>query len=133
MRRGYFLCLLFCGCAASVSIEVEEDLTISQGLYGQAAESCDAEGCVPRQGAMMAFFDNDPSNGDQTPVIETTTASNGFWELPLESARQGWLAIGSTKTGAYYSAFQTSVPLGLSRIDWKASSSSQAGTWNKVK
>jgi len=127
--------------ACGTSTDVEGQLTISQGLYGQLTQSCTAKDCVgaPRVGTPIAWFDQSPYVNDggvkPTPVFEGTSKANGFYEFALDSNVRGYLAIGelrSTNGIQYFTATSVLVPKGLGRLDWHAGPGND-GTWTDVK
>ncbi|MGV3621269.1 MAG: hypothetical protein ACO1OB_10650 [Archangium sp.] len=124
--------LLLSGCLTS---EVEPQVTITQGLYGQLTERCEGDDCLgtPRVGAHVGWFETNPFDGSPEPVQELRSKANGFYELNLEAATRGYLAIGVDRPGRIYwfTATATSIPRGLGRIDWQAGPGEE-GTWKDV-
>ena len=132
---GLLLCLLGCG----TSTEIEPQLTLTQGLYGQLTQKCDPKGCIgaPRVGTPVAWFERSPfsTDGGVAPLQESTSGKNGFFEFNLASNSRGYLAIGELKPSSgvqYFSATAALIPLGLARIDWHAGPGNE-GTWTDVK
>ena len=132
--------LLLTGCGTST--EVEGQLTITQGLYGQLTQRCDQPAaCVgaPRVGTPVAWFEVSPYATDggvkPTPVRESTSGTNGFYEFALDSNARGYLAIGElrpTNGVQWFTATSVLVPRGLGRVDWRAGPGND-GTWSDVK
>ena len=130
--------LLACG----TNTEVEPQLTITQGLYGQLTERCEQTGCVgaPRQGTPVGWFDVNPFNktdGGTFPqaAIEKTSGANGLFEFALDAGARGYLAIGEVRTTqgvVWFSATSTVIPKGLARVDWHVGPGNE-GTWTDVK
>lgn len=129
--------LMLSGCLTS---EVEPQVTITQGLYGQLTESCEGADCLgkPRVNAHVGWFATSPFNdlpdgGAPEPMLELRSKTNGFYELNLEAATKGYLAIGVDRPGRIYwfTATATSIPRGLGRIDWQAGPGEE-GTWKDV-
>lgn len=127
-----------CGCLTS---EVEPQLTITQGLYGQLTEACEGAGCLgtPRVGAPVAWFDVSPAarqadGGYPEPVKELRSQANGFYELDLEPAAKGYVAVGFVRADGvrWFTSKPASVPRGLGRVDWRAGPDEE-GTWTDVK
>lgn len=128
------------GCGTSTDVEAQ--LTISQGLYGQLTQSCTGTNCLgaPRVGTPVAWFDANPYMANDagvkpSPVKETTSGTNGFFELALDSNVKGYLAIGESRPTngvQYFTATSASIPRGLARIDWHAGPGND-GTWTNVK
>lgn len=136
MRLLLVACLLS-GCLTS---EVEPQVTITQGLYGQLTERCEGADCLgrPRVGAHVAWFATSPftdlpDGGSPEPLQALRSKTNGFYEFNLEAATKGYLAVGVDRPGRIYwfAATATSVPRGLGRIDWQAGPGEE-GTWNDV-
>lgn len=132
---------LLLGLACGTTTEVEPQLTITQGLYGQLTQRCDQPDCVgaPRVGTPVAWFDRAPyaTDGgmDPEPVQETTSGKNGFYEFAIDSNARGYLAIGLLRptTGVeWFSATAATIPRGLARIDWRAGPENE-GTWTDVR
>ena len=140
MRHLFIGTVFFLGCGTS--IEVEPQLTITQGVYGQLTERCDSEDCVgaARVGTPVAWFDGNPFTRNDAgmlpaPSLELVSGRNGFYEFPLDAGVRGYLAIGkqSTTNGVqWFSAKGTVLPLGLGRVDWRASADNE-GIWTNVK
>ena len=133
-------CALLALAACGTNTEVESQLTITQGLYGQLTQACMGATCVgaPRVGSTVAWFDQNPySTNDAgvrpSPVLEYTSGPNGFYEFPLESNTRGYLAIGELRTNGiqYFTSTSATIPRGLARIDWKAGG--DEGTWTDVR
>ena len=124
--------LFLSGCLTS---EIEPQVTITQGLYGQLTESCEGADCLgkPRVGAHVGWFATSPFTGTPEPMFEVRSTTNGFFELNLDAATKGYLAIGVDRPGRVYwfTATATSVPRGLGRIDWQAGPG-EDGTWKDV-
>lgn len=138
MRRVLFV-LLFAAC--DTSTDVESQLTITQGLYGQLTQACSGEGCVgaPRTGTPLGWFETNPFARDggvaPMPTLRTQSGANGFYEFELPSAARGYLAVGKPDTQAgtvWFTATAVSVPLGLRRVDWKATAGAE-GQWTDVR
>jgi hypothetical protein len=130
---------LLLGCGTST--DVESQLAISQGLYGQLTQKCDQKDCVgaPRVGTPMAWFDRSPWATDggvnPTPLQESTSGKNGFFEFAIDSNARGYLAIGELRPSSgvvYFSATAATIPRGLARIDWRPGPGSE-GTWTDLK
>lgn len=139
MRLRSALLVLLAGCGTST--EIEPQLTITQGLYGQLTQRCEQKDCVgaPREGAPVAWFDRSPYSSDggvkPTPVKETTSGKNGFYELALDSNARGYLAIGLPEASSglqWFTATAATIPRGLARLDWHAGPGNE-GTWTEVK
>lgn len=139
MRLRLLPALLLVACGTTT--DVEPQLTITQGVYGQLTQRCDARGCVgaPRVGTPVAWFDRSPWGADggvaPEPVRATTSGANGFFELALDSNVRGYLAIGLAKATvgtAWFSATAVTVPRGLARVDWQASADPE-GQWTDVR
>lgn len=136
--RLLLVACLFSGCLSS---EIEPQVTITQGLYGQLTEACTGENCLgkPRIDARLAWFEVSPfsktaDGGRPEPLFETRSKTNGFFELALEPAAKGYLTIGSSRSTRddWFTATATSIPRGLGRVDWQAGPEDQ-GTWTDVK
>ncbi len=121
--------------------EVESQLTITQGLYGQLTDACEGEACLgqPRVGAPVGWFDDSPlragdDGGVPEPRSTSRTQENGFYELALEPATKGYFAIGSERSDrvVWFTATAANVPRGLGRLDWQASDDVM-GVWKDVK
>lgn len=139
MRLSLPLALLAAACAPPADVDAQ--VTITQGLYGQLTQRCDEAGCVgaPRVGAPLGWFDRSPwatDGGDAPePLLTTTSGANGFFELALDSNVRGYLAVGREKTSVGTSWFTTTavtVPRGLARVDWQATADSE-GRWTDVR
>ncbi len=140
-HRGLVACLAVLALSCGTTTEVEPQLTITQGLYGQLTRRCTPADCVgaPLEGAPVGWFDRSPFPGDggvrPTPVKELSSGKNGFYELGLDSNTRGYLAIGqkSAAEGVIWVTATTAlVPLGLGRIDWYAGPGND-GTWTDVR
>lgn len=139
MRRLCLLSLLSLGCGTNT--EVEPQLTITQGLYGQLTQRCDQKDCIgaPREGTPVAWFDRSPyaTDGgmDPAPLQEGVSGKNGLYEFAIDSNSRGYLAIGElrpTNGVQWFTATAASVPRGLARIDWHAGPGNE-GTWIDVR
>jgi len=141
--KRVFLALAVLGAALScgTNTEVEPQLTITQGLYGQLTKRCTPAGCVgaPLEGAPVGWFDRSPFPGDggvrPTPVKELVSGKNGFYELALDSNTRGYVAIGQANAAEgviWLTATATTVPRGLGRIDWYGGPGND-GTWTDVR
>ncbi len=138
--RGFlsvFLVLVGCG----TSTEIEPQLTLTQGLYGQLTQPCTGMGCVgvPRVGTPVAWFDRSPYETSDAgvkpqPVLETSSTKNGFYEFALDSGVRGYLAVGEARTNGvqWFTATSAAIPRGLARIDWHAGPGND-GTWTDVR
>jgi hypothetical protein len=133
------LSLLVLGCGTNT--EVEPQVTITQGLYGQLTQRCDEVNCVgkPREGTPIAWFDRSPYATDggmnPEPVQEKVSGKNGFYEFAIESNERGYLAIGELRatTGVkWFSSTAATIPRGLARIDWRAGADND-GIWTDVR
>lgn len=140
MKRSFLALWLLLGLGCGTSTEVEAQLTITQGLYGQLTQRCEAAGCVgaPREGSPLAWFAVSPWATDggtnPAPLQETVSGKHGFYEFALDSNVHGYLAIGELKaaTGVqWFTATALSVPRGLARVDWQAGGNE--GTWTDVR
>jgi hypothetical protein len=133
-----FLAALGCG----TNTEVEPQLTITQGLYGQLTQSCQEMGCVgaPREGTPVAWFKTSPFSTTDggvrpMPVEEKVSGKNGFYEFAIESNERGYLALGkpeATQGIVWFTATAATIPRGLARIDWRASADNE-GIWTDVR
>jgi hypothetical protein len=132
---------LLLAAACGTNTDVEPQVTITQGLYGQLTQSCMGSGCVgaPRVGTNVAWFDTNPYGANDagvkpTPVFEKVTTTNGFYEFALEASTRGYLAVGEPRTNGvqYFTATATTIPRGLARIDWHAGPGND-GTWTDVR
>ncbi|MFZ5446056.1 MAG: hypothetical protein ACOZQL_39050 [Myxococcota bacterium] len=141
MSRSFVVvALLLAGCGTNT--EVESQLTITQGLYGQLTERCDQTGCVgaPKQGTPVGWFTVNPFNKTDAgtfpeAALEKTSGPNGFFEFALDAGSRGYLAIGEVRTSqgvVWFSATSTLIPKGLGRIDWHPGPGAE-GTWTDVK
>jgi hypothetical protein len=140
MARALLLLLLLVGCGTST--DVESQLTITQGVYGQLTARCDGAGCVgaPLEGRPMAWFDQSPWPTDggvaPSPVTQTTSGKNGFYELAVDSNAKGYIALGQSQatTGVQWvtATPPVTVPKGLARVDWRGGPDN-AGTWTEVR
>lgn len=124
--------LILSGCLSS---EVEPQVTITQGLYGQLTEACEGADCLgkPRVNAHVGWFATSPFDGSPEPLQSLRSKTNGFYELNVDAATKGYLAIGIDRPGRIYwfAATATSIPRGLGRIDWQAGPD-EDGTWKDV-
>lgn len=127
--------------AACGTPDIDTQVTITQGLYGQLTQRCDTSGCVgaPRAGTPIAWFDRSPWPTDggvaPEPVLTTTSGANGFYELALDSNVRGYLALGLQKATvgtAWFTATSVSIPKGLGRVDWQATAANE-GRWTDVR
>lgn len=127
--------------SACLTADVEPQLTIMQGLYGQLTEACQGDDCLgkPRVGALVGWFDSSPQGtsadgGTPEPRLELRTKANGFYELALDPAAKGYLAIGADRPGrvVWFTSTATSIPRGLARLDWQANDD-DLGVWKDVK
>jgi hypothetical protein len=127
------------GCGTNTDVEAQ--VTITQGLYGQLTQSCKESGCVgaPRVGANIAWFDSNPymtndAGVKPTPLFEKVTTTNGFYEFALDASARGYLAVGEDRTNGvqYFTATAATIPRGLARIDWHAGPGND-GTWTDVR
>ena len=134
-RPAHVLLLLALGCGTNT--EVEPQLTITQGLYGQLTQACKELDCVgaPREGSPVAWFDRSPYVTDggvkPEPVFESVSGKNGFYEFAIDSNVRGYLAIGElrpTNGVQWFTATAATIPRGLARIDWRAGPGND-GTW----
>ncbi|MEW5741295.1 MAG: hypothetical protein AB1938_20400 [Myxococcota bacterium] len=140
MRRfviGVALALASCGPAP----DLESQLTITQGLYGQLTKRCDGDGCVgaPLEGTPVGWFSTSPwsTDGgvDPAPLQETKSGKNGLYEFPIESNTKGYVAVGQLEptTGVHWlTATSVTVPKGLARVDWRGGPGPE-GTWTDVR
>ena len=140
MRR-IFCALLLIGVGCGTSTDVESQVTITQGLYGQLTQTCSTMGCVgaPREGAPVAWFDRSPYATDggmnPAPLQEGVSGKNGFYQFALDSNVHGYLAIGElrpTNGVQYFTATALVIPHGLARVDWHAGPGND-GTWTDVR
>lgn len=142
LTRLLLLLALGAGASCGTTTEVEPQLTITQGLYGQLTKRCTGMGCVgaPLEGAPVGWFDRTPFPTDggvpPAPVTEFVSGQNGFYELGVDSNARGFLAVGqksATTLGVtWVTATATTVPRGLGRIDWSAGPGDD-GTWTDVR
>ena len=137
--KKLFALLWLSSCGTST--DVEPQLTLAQGLYGQLTQKCDPKDCVgaPRVGTPVAWFERSPFSTDggvaPMPLQESTSGKNGFFEFGLDSNVRGYLAIGELRPSSgvrYFSATAATIPRGLARIDWHAGPGNE-GTWTDVK
>jgi hypothetical protein len=135
---AFFLVALGCG----TNTEVESQVTITQGLYGQLTKRCDKPGCVgaPIEGTPVAWFKTSPfstTDGGVSPmpVQETVSKTNGFYELAIDSNERGYLALGrheTTQGTVWFTATSALIPRGLARIDWRGSEDNE-GIWTDAR
>lgn len=127
------------GCGPPPALE--EQLTISQGLYGQLRKRCEGTGCVgaPLEGAKVGWFAASPwaTDGgvDPPPLQEATSKKNGLYEFSIDSNTKGYVAVGRVEptTGVrWVTATTATVPRGLARVDWQGALD-PAGTWTDVR
>jgi len=140
MSRPFACLLLLAACGTST--DVESQLTITQGVYGQLTGVCSGDGCLgaPVVGAPIAWFDTSPFVTDggvaPAPVTQATSGKNGFYELPIASNARGYLALGQDvpTTGVRWFTATTlvTVPKGLARVDWRAGAGNE-GTWLEIR
>lgn len=139
--RALVLAVVLASACGGTSTDVEAQVTITQGLYGQLTKRCDGEGCVGAvlEGAPVGWFATSPwaTDGgmDPPPAQETTSGKNGFYEFSLDSNVKGYVAVGQVNptTGVVWvTAKQVTVPKGLARVDWRGGPGNE-GTWTQVK
>lgn len=139
MRPLLAFALLAAACAPP--LDVDSQVTITQGLYGQLTQRCDEAGCTgaPRVGAPLGWFERAPWATDggaaPEPRFTTTSGANGFFQLPLDSNVRGYLAVGREKTTvgtSWFTATAVTVPRGLARVDWQATADPE-GRWSDVR
>lgn len=132
---------LLLGLACGTTTEVEPQLTITQGLYGQLTQRCEQPDCVgePRLGTPVAWFDRSPWVTDggtsPAPLQETTSGKNGLYQFAIDSNERGYLAIGQPRATVgveWFTATAATIPRGLARIDWRAGPENE-GTWTDVR
>ncbi|MFT3712293.1 MAG: hypothetical protein QM817_32000 [Archangium sp.] len=141
MTKRSLCALVLFALSCGTNTEVEPQVTITQGLYGQLTQSCMGTGCVgtPRVGTNVAWFDTNPYSTDDAgvkpkAVFEKVTTTNGFYEFALDASARGYLAIGEDRTNGvqYFTATGATIPRGLARIDWHAGPGND-GTWTDVR
>ena len=132
---------IFLALSCGTNTEVEPQVTITQGLYGQLTQRCDQVDCIgaPREGAPVAWFARSPYATDgglnPEPLLERVSGKNGFYEFAIDSNARGYLAIGEvrpTNGVRWFTATAATIPRGLARIDWHAGPEND-GTWRDVR
>lgn len=125
--------LLLLVTACGLNTDIESQVTITQGVYGQLTQKG-----APRTGTPVAWFDQSPYASDAgvkpTPLFQTTSKANGVFELSIDSNTRGYLAIGEDRTNGtqWFTATSALIPRGLTRIDWQTGPGSD-GTWTNVR
>ena len=142
MLRRSLLITFFAALGCGTNTEVEPQVTITQGVYGQLTKRCDKPGCVgdPITGTPVAWFKTYPfstTDGGMAPmpIVQTTSGTNGFYELAVESNERGYLALGrevTTQGTVWFTATSAVIPRGLARIDWRGSEDNE-GIWTDAR
>jgi hypothetical protein len=125
------LSLVALGCGSSAVPDIEDRVTITQGIYGQLIGGCDTTGCVERPldyGDVAAFAEPVPSGPvTLTAVAQTTVDDAGFFELTLPPGTHylAWITDGAVHT----STTRIVVPTGRAR--WDFTSGPGGGIWQE--
>ena len=141
MKRAFLWLVLGAALSCGTNTEVEPQLTITQGLYGQLTKRCTGVNCVgaPLEGAPVGWFAQSPFPADggtrPMPVHDAVSGKNGFYEFTVDSNTRGYLAVGQASAAEgviWVTATATTVPRGLGRLDWYAGPDND-GTWSDVR
>jgi len=101
--------------------DIEGQMTISQGVYGQTLGGCDTPGCSTRvySGLEVTLF----SDAAMTSVVGTSTSSgSGFYEIAAPAGHY-WLK------GRSVAGREIDIPSGLVR--WDFESGPGGGIWRE--
>lgn len=118
------LLLVSCG---GLDKNVESQVTITQGVYGQLLAGCDTPGCstsyLPSRD--VGLFDVQVVRNDAgvfpAPLVHVTSRDRGFYEIGVD-AGSFFLAIGQPDTArggtSWFTSTSVRVPVGVGRVDW---------------
>ncbi|HSD87528.1 MAG TPA: hypothetical protein VLB44_08430 [Kofleriaceae bacterium] len=107
-------------CGDAVDRNIEDQITIQQGVYGLLVSGCDTSGCQDQPAAGETVLVYAPGNSH---VLSTVTSDNkGVYQVDLE---------GGDYTLCTYSCTLISVPAAAKiRADW--TSGPGGGTWDTL-
>jgi len=106
MRFG-LIALLAVGCGGGIDENIEDQITIEQGVYGLLIAGCDTSGCVDQPAAGEAVVVFTPGG----PEMSVTSDGDGVYEIRLPAGDY---------TLCTYNCTPLTVPNGTIRYDWKS-------------
>ncbi len=104
----YLLTVAVLGACGSVDTDIEDQITIEQGVYGLLISGCDTAGCKdqPAAGEVVVVY----SAGAKTAFTRVTSGKDGVYEINL---------VGGDYTLCTYSCVAVTVPSNDKvRVDW---------------
>jgi hypothetical protein len=112
--RLWLCALLLVGCGDGLDENIEDDITIDQGVYGLLISGCDTSGCheQPAAGAEVIVY---AAGQDQRTA---KSDSKGIYEIDLPAGDYSLCTTICT---------EVNVPAGTVRYDW--TSGPGGGTW----
>jgi hypothetical protein len=78
----YLLMVAVVGACGSVDTDIEDQITIEQGVYGLLISGCDTAGCQdqPAAGEEVVVY----AAGENGPFAEATSDNDGVYQMDLE-------------------------------------------------
>jgi hypothetical protein len=119
MFRYFLMVALVGACGGSVDTEIEDEITIEQGVYGLLISGCDTSGCQdqPAAGEHVVVYAASTKNG---PFTQVTSNSKGVYQINL---------VAGDYTLCTYSCTTVTVPANSKiRYDWV--SGPGGGNWS---
>ena len=79
--RSWLIALLAVGCGASVDRDIEDEITIDQGVYGLLISGCDTQGCrdQPASGERVIVY----APGQKGEHAHVTSNEDGIYQIDL--------------------------------------------------
>jgi len=116
--RSWLIALLAVGCGASVDRDIEDEITIDQGVYGLLIAGCDTTGCKdqPASGERVVVY----APGEPGALARATADQEGIYQIDLAAGDY---------TLCTYSCTAITVPASdVIRADW--TSGPGGGDWS---
>ncbi|HEY5926914.1 MAG TPA: hypothetical protein VIV11_34745 [Kofleriaceae bacterium] len=109
MLRYLLMVAVLGACGGSVDTDIEDQITIEQGIYGLLISGCDTSGCQdqPAAGEHVIVYAAGSKTG---PFVQAVSDNNGVYQINL---------VAGDYTLCTYSCTEASVPAnGKIRFDW---------------
>ena len=89
--RSWLITLLAVGCGGSVDRDIEDNITIDQGVYGLLISGCDVQGCRdrPASGEHVMVY----APGETGVHARATSDEHGIYQIDLAAGDAVFAAV----------------------------------------